>query len=108
MISISSAPNQVWTIGRSGTAFWRVGITASNPLGTAWEVVQSPRGSTLKQISIGDRCVWALDAKGRLWVRKDVTPECPEGCQWQSLLLHPADKTINGKIKKHFFFSEIM
>lgn len=96
MISISSAPGQVWTIGKSGTAFWRLAITSSNPLGDAWETVESPKGTTLKQISIGNQGVWALDANGRLSVRKEVTPVFPEGSHWQTLSLLSSEQTTQG------------
>lgn len=34
LASISCGPDrQVWAVGRSGSAFWRFGITPSNPIG---------------------------------------------------------------------------
>lgn len=34
LASISVGPNrQVWAVGRNGSAYWRFGITESNPIG---------------------------------------------------------------------------
>ena len=74
MISISSAPGQVWAAGKNRNIFWRLGITESHPLGTVWVTVKSPSDpcyyATLKQIYIGEHGVWALSDSGRLSTKK--------------------------------------
>lgn len=92
LISIDcSEDNVVWAIGRNGCGFRRSGITAENPKGEAWEMIEPPKGSTLKQISSGASNIWALDTKGQLIVRREVSESFPNGSHWQILQNIPND-----------------
>lgn len=51
--------------------------------------IESPPGSQLKQISVGNNTVWALDSNGRLYVRKEMTKVFLEGSHWQIILNDP-------------------
>ncbi|XP_073983179.1 tectonin beta-propeller repeat-containing peroxin 23 isoform X1 [Rhodnius prolixus] len=77
--------NQVWAVTRNGSLYWRFGITASNPKGDVWEIVEPPKGSQMKKVSVARWAVWALDNDGHLFVRREVTPVFPEGTHWQSI-----------------------
>lgn len=50
-----------------------------------------PDGVTFKQISVGKVGIWALDAAGRLSVRKEINETFPEGSHWQLLSNIPND-----------------
>ncbi|KAK9512765.1 hypothetical protein O3M35_001118 [Rhynocoris fuscipes] len=75
--------NQVWAVTRNGSLYWRIGITVSNPKGDMWEIVEPPKGSQMKKVSVARWAVWALDSDGHLFVRREVTPLFPEGTHWQ-------------------------
>lgn len=61
-------------------------------LGIQWQNVEPPSGAHLKQISVGKDVVWALDAAGKLSVRRGVQVNVfPEGTHWQTLPVMPND-----------------
>lgn len=80
-----TADGIVWAIGKNGGALRRNGITQDNPQGTTWTIIEAPKGSALKQISVGSAGVWAIDANGQMCVRCDICRQMPEGTQWQVL-----------------------
>ncbi|KAF2895160.1 hypothetical protein ILUMI_11013 [Ignelater luminosus] len=88
--SISCGPyNQVWAIGKNGCAYWRVGIRSDKLDGDSWACVEPPSGAQLKQISVGQIGVWAVDNMGRLYVRKEVSHVFPEGTSWHCITADP-------------------
>ncbi|XP_035793382.1 tectonin beta-propeller repeat-containing protein-like [Anopheles albimanus] len=91
LVSISIYENKLWSIGKNGTALFRCGITLENPLGSKWQTIMPPDGVTFKQISVGKVGIWALDAAGRLSVRKEINETFPEGSHWQLLSNIPND-----------------
>nr|CAD7586073.1 unnamed protein product [Timema genevievae] len=97
LASISCGPdNQVWAVGKNGSAYWRFGINSSKRMGDVWETVEPPSGKTLKQVSVGRSAVWVLDSAGQLSVRREVTPVFPEGTHWQTLPSTLADSASQG------------
>ncbi|CAH1130207.1 unnamed protein product [Ceutorhynchus assimilis] len=87
--SISCGPfNQVWATGRKGCAYVRVGIRQDKLEGERWICVEPP-GAQLKQISVNSVGIWAVDALGRINVRKEVTSTFPEGTHWQNIIADP-------------------
>ncbi|XP_030751064.1 tectonin beta-propeller repeat-containing protein [Sitophilus oryzae] len=84
--SISCGPfNQVWAVGKKGCAYLRVGIKEDKLEGERWVCVEPPVGAQLKQVSVNSAGIWAIDALGRLNVRKEVSESFPEGTHWQSI-----------------------
>lgn len=76
----------VWAIARDGSAFLRHGISKTSPSGTVWFHTESPRPQCpLKQITVGKRSVWAIDAKNRLWFREEIVATFPEGTHWRKV-----------------------
>lgn len=45
--------------------------------------VEPPSDAHLKQISVNTIGVWALDKKGRLYVRKGIADKFSNGTDWQ-------------------------
>ena len=99
LVGISCGPrNQVWAVGKNGSTYWRFGITEAKPIGQTWTNVEPPAGSHLKQISVGEKVVWALDTAGRLSVRREIQPKIfPEGTHWGTLPAMPNDPIHIGK-----------
>lgn len=92
LISIDcSVDSVVWAIGRNGCAFRRCGITVDNPKGETWQMIEPPKGSTLKQISVGELGIWIIDSTGQLGVRREVSESFPDGSHWQVLPNIPND-----------------
>lgn len=88
--SISCGPfRQVWATGKKGCAYFRLGITQENLKGDKWVTVEPPNGGQLKQISVNIMGVWAVDNKGQLHVRKEITATFPEGTHWQTIAADP-------------------
>lgn len=88
--SISCGPyKQVWATTKSGSVYWRIGITADKLEGDKWIGVEPPSGSQLKQISVGQAGIWCIDNEGRIHVRKEVTCTFPEGTHWQTIVVDP-------------------
>lgn len=86
LISISASTNcGVWAIGRNGTAYRRTNISADNICGESWQIIDPPKGSMLKKISIGNAGIWAIDSQNQLVVRKEVNSSFREGTHWQIL-----------------------
>lgn len=75
----------VWAITKNGSALRRIGITTENPQGTAWATIEPPKGSVLKQISVGELGVWAIDSTGQMIVRREVCKKIPQGNSWDVL-----------------------
>lgn len=88
--SISCGPyNQVWVTGTKGCAYYRLGVTAEKLEGEKWVTVEPPNGEQLKQISVNVIGVWAVDHRGQLHVRKEITSVFPEGTHWQTIVADP-------------------
>ncbi|XP_018569624.2 tectonin beta-propeller repeat-containing protein isoform X2 [Anoplophora glabripennis] len=88
--SISCGPfKQVWATGKKGCAYYRLGITQQKLEGEKWVTVEPPNGEQLKQISVNTSGVWAVDFKGQLHVRKEITSVFPEGTHWQMIAADP-------------------
>lgn len=47
------------------------------------------RGKSLVHISVGAGCVWAVTARGSVYVRLDVTPKNPTGAGWELVSREP-------------------
>lgn len=61
----------------------RTGITRENPSGNGWlEIDQGTITHGIKQISLGENSVWALDNQGNVFYRAGITELKPEGTQW--------------------------
>nr|XP_033819420.1 tectonin beta-propeller repeat-containing protein 1 [Geotrypetes seraphini]XP_033819421.1 tectonin beta-propeller repeat-containing protein 1 [Geotrypetes seraphini] len=74
---------QVWTIARDGSAFYRGSVSLQQPAGDCWYHVPSPQKQKLKQISVGQTSVFAVDENGNLWFRQGITPSYPQGSSWE-------------------------
>lgn len=71
-----------WT----GLAYRRCGFTTENECGTYWKTIDdAPKGTVLKQISVGSLGIWTIDSQGQLLVRREVCDAFPEGSHWQVL-----------------------
>uniref|UniRef100_A0A8C9JIU2 Tectonin beta-propeller repeat containing 1 n=1 Tax=Panthera tigris altaica TaxID=74533 RepID=A0A8C9JIU2_PANTA len=51
--------------------------------GDCWYHIPSPPKQRLKQVSVGQTSVYALDENGNLWYRQGVTPSYPQGSSWE-------------------------
>ena len=68
-----------WAVHTSGAAYFRVGVTASNPGGDHWVNT----GGSLKQLDTGVRGeVYAVDDAGQPYTREGVSNNLPEGKKW--------------------------
>lgn len=69
-----------------GAAYRRCGFSMENDCGTFWKLIDdAPKGTMLKQISVGSFSVWAIDGQGQLLVRREICDAFPEGSHWQIL-----------------------
>lgn len=70
----------------TGAAYRRCGFSMENDCGTFWKIIDdAPKGTALKQISVGSFSVWAIDGQGQLLVRREICDAFPEGSHWQIL-----------------------
>lgn len=83
---------QVWTIGKNGAVFRRLGINCDKPCGENWQKLES-NGIIFKQISIGAAGCWAIDQFGKLFSRKEITSVFPEGTHWHPVVNLCTDKS---------------
>ncbi|KAL4670089.1 hypothetical protein H8959_008643 [Pygathrix nigripes] len=87
---------QVWAVARDGSAFYRGSVYPSQPAGDCWYHIPSPPRQRLKQVSVGQTSVYALDENGKssplssrllspgnLWYRQGITPSYPQGSSWE-------------------------
>ncbi|KAK1343582.1 hypothetical protein QTO34_016362 [Cnephaeus nilssonii] len=86
---------QVWAVARDGSAFYRGSVSPSKPAGDCWYHIPSPAKQRLKQVSVGQTSVYAVDENGKLflvpsghqggnlWYRQGVTPSYPQGSTWE-------------------------
>ncbi|EPQ15900.1 Tectonin beta-propeller repeat-containing protein 1 [Myotis brandtii] len=86
---------QVWAVARDGSAFYRGSVSPSKPAGDCWYHIPSPAKQRLKQVSVGQTSVYAVDDNGKLflvpsghqggnlWYRQGVTPSYPQGSSWE-------------------------
>lgn len=90
-ISVSKAIG-VWAIGRNGIAYRRLGFSKENEWGTYWSGIEdAPKGTLLKQISVGSLGIWAIDSHGQMLVRQEVCDSFPCGSHWKLLENVPND-----------------
>lgn len=76
----------------SGSAYRRCGFSSENEYGTYWKAIEdAPKGTVLKQISVGALGIWAIDSQGQILVRREVCDSFPEGSHWQVLQNVPND-----------------
>ncbi|CAA9994545.1 unnamed protein product [Nesidiocoris tenuis] len=61
------------------------------PSGELWELIEPPKNALIKKVSVGRWAVWALDDKGKIYVRREVTPVFPEGTHWQLISTDDSD-----------------
>lgn len=70
----------------TGAAFRRCGFSTENECGSYWKGIDdAPKGTILKQISVGQLGIWTVDGQGQLLVRREVCDAFPEGSHWQVL-----------------------
>lgn len=75
-----------------GSAYRRCGFSSENECGTYWKAIEdAPKGTVLKQISVGALGIWAIDSQGQILVRREVCDSFPEGSHWQVLQNVPND-----------------
>lgn len=75
-----------------GSAYRRYGFSSEIECGTYWKAIEdAPKGTMLKQISIGTIGIWAIDSQNQLLVRREVCDSFPEGSHWQILQNIPND-----------------
>ncbi|XP_035578046.1 tectonin beta-propeller repeat-containing protein 1 isoform X2 [Zalophus californianus] len=55
------ACHQVWAVARDGSAFYRGSVSPAQPAGDCWYHIPSPPKQRLKQVSVGQTSVYALD-----------------------------------------------
>lgn len=93
LISIgASKATGVWALARNGSAMRRCGFSLENEGGTYWKVIgDAPKGTGLKQLSVGSLGIWSIDSQGQLLVRREVCDSFPEGSHWQLLQNVPND-----------------
>uniref|UniRef100_A0A8C5Q5D9 Tectonin beta-propeller repeat-containing protein 1 n=1 Tax=Leptobrachium leishanense TaxID=445787 RepID=A0A8C5Q5D9_9ANUR len=75
--------HQVWTIARDGSAFYRGSVSINHPAGDCWYHIPSPKKQKLRQVSVGQTSVLAVDENNNLWYRQGITPSYPQGSSWQ-------------------------
>ena len=57
---------RVWATGKDGSAWLRDGVSESNPQGVCWyHIPPPPRNVVLRQISVGDTEVYAVDTTSK-------------------------------------------
>lgn len=82
----------VWAVGRNGSAYRRCGFSSENECGTYWKAIEdAPKGTLLKQISVGSLGIWAIDAQGQMLVRQEVCDSFPCGSHWKKFENVPND-----------------
>ncbi|XP_059555241.1 tectonin beta-propeller repeat-containing protein 1 isoform X2 [Myotis daubentonii] len=59
---------QVWAVARDGSAFYRGSVSPSKPAGDCWYHIPSPAKQRLKQVSVGQTSVYAVDDNGKLFL----------------------------------------
>ncbi|KAF3813894.1 hypothetical protein GH733_017926 [Mirounga leonina] len=59
------ACHQVWAVARDGSAFYRGSVSPTQPAGDCWYHIPSPPKQRLKQVSVGQTSVYALDENGK-------------------------------------------
>ncbi|ELK17408.1 Tectonin beta-propeller repeat-containing protein 1 [Pteropus alecto] len=57
--------HQVWAVARDGSAFYRGSVSPSQPAGDCWYHIPSPPKQRLKQVSVGQTSVYAVDENGK-------------------------------------------
>ena len=57
--------NELWGVDSGGTIYRRLGISASKPGGTSWQLIPG----RLADISVGDSGVWGVYSDGFIWYR---------------------------------------
>lgn len=86
-ISISKA-TEVWAIARNGSALRRCGFSSENECGTYWKAIDdTPKGTTLRTISVGALGIWSIDSQGQMLVRREICDSFPEGSHWQGSIV---------------------
>ncbi|XP_045397278.1 tectonin beta-propeller repeat-containing protein 1 isoform X4 [Lemur catta] len=83
----------LWAVSDKGDVLCRLGVSALNPAGSSWLHVGTDQPFTsvsigacyqrLKQVSVGQTSVYALDENGNLWCRQGITPSYPQGSSWE-------------------------
>ena len=64
--------------------------------GNVWETVEAPLNSSLKQVSVGENGVWALDSNGRIFARSENTEVFPLGSHWRAMSFFSHEENLNG------------
>lgn len=77
----------------TGSAYRRCGFSSENEWGTYWKAIEdAPKGTNLKQISVGPIGIWSIDSQGQMLVRREVSMDSfPDGSHWQILQNVPND-----------------
>lgn len=76
----------------TGSAYRRCGFSSENECGTYWKAIEdAPKGTNLKQISVGPIGIWSIDSQGQMMVRREVCDSFPEGSHWQLMQNVPND-----------------
>nr|XP_026689605.1 tectonin beta-propeller repeat-containing protein 2-like isoform X2 [Ciona intestinalis] len=92
MLHISCGSQYVWAVDTNGEVYMRVGVTVTDDHTTmtpAWlSLGNSPfnaSGSKFIQVVCGpsDNNVWAVDNLGKVFIRTQITNECPVGEDWK-------------------------
>ena len=77
MVHVSAGEAGVWGVASNGKAYFRKGVTSSNPIGTEWVKVS---GRRFRQVDSGPfGVVYALDKSGNVLCRKHIAADKLEG-----------------------------
>ncbi|XP_035697092.1 perivitellin-2 31 kDa subunit-like isoform X1 [Branchiostoma floridae] len=73
----------VWGIGTTNLIYTRLGTSARNPTGTAWEQI----AGGLKQIDVSSTAysVWGVNRHDYIYRRVGITADTPAGTHWQNI-----------------------
>jgi tectonin beta-propeller repeat-containing protein 1 len=80
LISIScSSDRKVLAVSKNGFVLFRVGISSDNLVGDRWKRIDASPNILFKQVSVGNKGIWAIDMQSRLAVRREISNNSPEG-----------------------------
>ena len=89
---------EVWLVSGEGQVFWRQGVSASCPSGQAWLQLASPDSSTrMRSVEAGTAGIFAVDTSNKLWVRRGVSPQFPEGVNWSPVCGGVRSVSVGGR-----------
>uniref|UniRef100_A0A8C4Q3J5 Tectonin beta-propeller repeat containing 2 n=1 Tax=Eptatretus burgeri TaxID=7764 RepID=A0A8C4Q3J5_EPTBU len=90
LVSVACGTETVWACDTTGMVYFRIGTQPLNPSNMlpAWVSLEPPsQGAPLCKLacSVDDKHVWALDARGGVFVRNGISDTFPIGANWEFL-----------------------